>query len=74
MKYKKADNVIYEYADDVAPRYVTSALQLDYDTMCGADKFGNIFMTRLPSDISAQVHSLFKRFCGSRASVQHCNY
>ncbi|KAK9851365.1 hypothetical protein WJX84_007420, partial [Apatococcus fuscideae] len=55
MKYKKADNIIYEYADDVAPRYVTSALQLDYDTMCGADKFGNIFMTRLPSDISAQV-------------------
>lgn len=55
MKYKKAENIIYEYADDVAPRYVTSALQLDYDTMCGADKFGNIFMTRLPSDISAQV-------------------
>ena len=55
MKYKKAENIIYEYADDVAPRYITSSLQLDYDTMCGADKFGNIFMTRLPSDVSAQA-------------------
>jgi CPSF A subunit region len=54
-KYKKAENVLYVYADDVAPRYLTASLPLDYDTMAGADKFGNIFMTRLPAAISSQV-------------------
>lgn len=24
--------------------------------MCGADKFGNIFITRLPEEVSGQVH------------------
>jgi len=28
---------------------------LDYDTVCGADKFGNIFMSRLPSQVSDDV-------------------
>lgn len=55
MKYKKAENQLYIYADDVHPRYLTTTLQLDYDTMCAADKFGNIFVSRLPADISAQV-------------------
>ena len=55
MKYKKAENQLYIYADDTSSRYLTTQLQLDYDTLCGADKFGNIFMMRLPSDLSQQV-------------------
>ena len=55
MKYKRAENQLYVFADDQAPRYLTAALPLDYDTMCGADKFGNIFITRLPAELSAQV-------------------
>lgn len=55
MKYKKAENQLYIYADDTTSRYLTTQLQLDYDTICGADKFGNIFMMRLPSDLSQQV-------------------
>lgn len=55
FKYKKNENILYEYADDVAPRHLTSALPLDYDSVAGGDKFGNIFITRLPGDISAQV-------------------
>ena len=65
MKYKKAENQLYIYADDTSSRYLTTQLQLDYDTLCGADKFGNIFMMRLPSDLSQQVslHVLQLSYC-----------
>ena len=36
-------------------RYLSCALHLDYDSMAGADKFGNVFVTRMPADISLQV-------------------
>eukprot|EP00877_Chromochloris_zofingiensis_P000800 jgi/Chrzof1/10720/Cz05g09290.t1 len=55
LKYKKADNQFYCFADDVHPRYITTALPVDYDTVAAADKFGNLFVARLPADISAQV-------------------
>lgn len=55
MRYKKSDNALYVYADDVVPRHVTTALPLDYDTVAGADKFGNFFITRLPASVSVQV-------------------
>jgi hypothetical protein len=29
--------------------------QLDYDTIAAADKFGNVFVVRLPAEVSAQV-------------------
>lgn len=58
MKYKKAENQLYIYADDTTSRYLTTQLQLDYDTLCGADKFGNIFMMRLPAELSQQVSGL----------------
>ena len=63
FKYKKNENILYEYADDVAPRHLTAALPLDYDTIAGGDKFGNLFLTRLPADISAQV-GVFWTICG----------
>ena len=55
MRYKKADNALYVYADDIVPRHLTAALPLDYDTVAGADKFGNFVVTRLPAATSAQV-------------------
>ena len=55
MRYKKSDNALYVYADDVVPRHVTTALPLDYDTIAGGDTFGNFFITRLPATVSAQV-------------------
>jgi splicing factor 3B subunit 3 len=55
MRYKRAENSLYIYADDIVPRHVTSGLLMDYDTMAGGDKFGNFFMTRLPAETSAQV-------------------
>lgn len=55
MKYKKAENQLYIFADDTAPRYTTAVLPLDYDTVAVADKFGNLGVLRLPADVSAQV-------------------
>ena len=55
FKYKQGENVLYEYADDIAPRHLTATLPLDYDTVAAADKFGNIFVTRLPPDVSSQA-------------------
>ena len=37
------------------PRHVTAALHLDYDTLAGADRFGNVWVSRLPPELSAQV-------------------
>ena len=65
MKYKKAENQLYIYADDTSSRYLTTQLQLDYDTLCGADKFGNIFMMRLPADLSQQVRVLQLSFANA---------
>ena len=55
FKYKKSENILYEFADDVAPRHLISALPLDYDSVAGGDKFGNFFICRVPADVSAQV-------------------
>ena len=57
FKYKTAENVLYEYGDDVAPRHITAALPLDYDTVAAADKFCNVFITRLPAEVSAQARA-----------------
>jgi len=37
-------NALSIFGDDTTARWVTSACCLDYDTMAGGDKFGNIFM------------------------------
>jgi splicing factor 3B subunit 3 len=55
MRYKKADNAFYIFADDIAPRYITTLLPLDYDTVATADKFGNIAILRLPKEASQQA-------------------
>lgn len=57
--YKKRDNVLYEFADDIAPRYITASLPIDYSTIACGDKFGNFFIGRLPQEISTRVCGLF---------------
>jgi splicing factor 3B subunit 3 len=34
---------------------VTACTMVDYDTVAGGDKFGNLFVDRLPSDTSTEV-------------------
>ncbi|KAI9916391.1 hypothetical protein PsorP6_018104 [Peronosclerospora sorghi] len=55
VKYKKDENQLVIFADDYVPRFITSSVLLDYDTLCGADKFGNVFVVRLPSEVSDEV-------------------
>jgi len=55
VKYKKSDNQLYIFADEITPRWLTCATMLDYDTVAGSDKFGNIFISRLPVQVSDEV-------------------
>src|SRR5690554_7950243 len=55
VKYKKEDNKIYAFADQVTPRWVTSFQCLDYDTVAVGDKFGNIFISRIPPQTSEEI-------------------
>ena len=51
VKYVREDDQecsMHIFADDVAPRYVTSMLPLDRDTVAVSDKFGNFAALRLP--------------------------
>ena len=42
VRYKRAENQLIVFADDTNPRWITAMCLLDYDTVAGADKFGNI--------------------------------
>lgn len=51
-KYRRDENQLYVFADDSVPRWLTASYHVDFDTMAGADKFGNIYFVRLPQDVS----------------------
>uniref|UniRef100_A0A251U821 Putative cleavage/polyadenylation specificity factor, A subunit n=1 Tax=Helianthus annuus TaxID=4232 RepID=A0A251U821_HELAN len=54
-KYRRDENQLYVFADDSVPRWLTSAYHVDFDSMAGADKFGNIYFVRLPQDVSDEI-------------------
>jgi len=54
VKMKKTDQSLFVFADSLAPRFMTAACIVDYDTAVGGDKFGNIFIARLPSDVQEE--------------------
>jgi len=51
------DGMLSILADDVTPRLMTAMEVLDNDTIAGADKFGNIFILRLPNELQDAVES-----------------
>ncbi|PLW12995.1 hypothetical protein PCANC_20927 [Puccinia coronata f. sp. avenae] len=53
--YKPADNRLIVFADDVVPRWSTCATMVDYDTVAGGDRFGNLWVCRLPKNVSEEV-------------------
>ncbi|KAJ2999724.1 Splicing factor 3B subunit 3 [Globomyces sp. JEL0801] len=53
--YRHFDNRIVIFADDPTPRWMTCSTQLDFDTVIGGDKFGNIFVNRLDPEISKAI-------------------
>jgi splicing factor 3B subunit 3 len=50
--YRHYDNQIVIFADDFIPRWTTCSTVIDYDTVAGGDKFGNIFILRLDAEVS----------------------
>lgn len=42
VRYRHQENQLIIFADDTSARWLTCATMLDYNTMAGADKFGNI--------------------------------
>ena len=55
VRYKRADNQLVLFADDTLPRFVTTTGILDYDTVAIADKFGNLGVVRLPSNVDDEI-------------------
>ncbi|KAM9510361.1 splicing factor 3B subunit 3-like [Guaruba guarouba] len=55
VSYKRNENQFIVFADDTYPRWVTTATLLDYNTVAGADKFGNICVVRLPPNTNDEV-------------------
>ncbi|KAA1111956.1 pre-mRNA-splicing factor rse1 [Puccinia graminis f. sp. tritici] len=53
--YKPAENRLIVFADDVVPRWTTCATMVDYDTVAGGDRFGNLWVSRLPKNVSDEV-------------------
>jgi len=55
MKYSIAENKFFILVDDIVPRWLTSGCMLDPTTICGGDKFGNVFILRLPDHVAQQI-------------------
>lgn len=53
--YKAVDNRLVLFAEDTLPRWMSAIAMVDYDTVAGADKFGNIWLARLPAAVSNTV-------------------
>lgn len=53
-KFDTNENCFIPFADDITKRQLTAMSSLDYDTVIGGDKFGNIFISRLDGNVSRQ--------------------
>ncbi|RKP38629.1 CPSF A subunit region-domain-containing protein [Dimargaris cristalligena] len=53
--YRPQENRIAVFADDTLPRWITATHLLDYNTVAGGDRFGNLFVLRLPTEISQKI-------------------
>jgi splicing factor 3B subunit 3 len=50
--YSPETNTFGTLSIDVIPRYITCACPLDFETVAGGDKFGNIFVLQIPDNAS----------------------
>ena len=55
VKYRASDRTMYVFAENVTSHYLTSSCIIDYDTMAGGDKFGNLLISRLPREFVEDV-------------------
>ena len=64
LRYRRQENQLVIFADDTNPRWLTCACMLDYSTMAGADKFGNVAMVWLPCSLRVARIVLCECKCG----------
>ena len=57
--YRPDDNVFTLGCDDPIPRHLSTALLLDFDTVCGADREGNVFAVRVPPHLGPEMDGDF---------------
>ncbi|CCG81469.1 putative Nuclear mRNA splicing factor [Taphrina deformans PYCC 5710] len=50
--YKQAENRLICFANDTISRATTASTMVDYETVAGGDRFGNIWIVRCPADAS----------------------
>ncbi|KAJ3416788.1 Splicing factor 3B subunit 3 [Chytridiales sp. JEL 0842] len=53
--YLLQENRLVIFADDSRTRWMTASTMTDYDTVAGGDKFGNLFVVRLPAETSQEI-------------------
>lgn len=55
--YKDEFNRFVPFADDTVSRWTTTASMVDYDTVAGGDKFGNLWVVRCADKVSRDADS-----------------
>jgi len=55
VQHRKRDKSLTIFADTTSPRFLTAQCLIDFDTVCGGDKFGNMWISRLPADVSSRI-------------------
>lgn len=55
VQYDAAANCFVVFAHDTERRHCTLLARLDYDSVAGGDKFGNVFVLRVPAALSHRV-------------------
>ncbi|CAF9937675.1 MAG: pre-mRNA-splicing factor rse1 [Heterodermia speciosa] len=53
--YKHQENKLIPFADDVIARWATCTTMVDYETVAGGDKFGNLWLLRCPQKASEEA-------------------
>ncbi|KAI9771418.1 MAG: pre-mRNA-splicing factor rse1 [Candelina submexicana] len=53
--YKFQENRLIPFADDTVPRWTTCTTMVDYETVAGGDKFGNLWLLRCPQKASEEA-------------------
>lgn len=50
--YKQGENKLICFAGDTISRATTASAMVDYETIAGGDRYGNIWIVRCPADVS----------------------
>lgn len=53
--YKSNDNRLIPFIDDTIARWTTCTTMVDYETVAGGDKFGNLWLLRCPPKVSEEA-------------------